>query len=169
MNIPFTNFVKQNQVILHILLADDDIDDGLLFKDAIDELNTPVELTVIHDGEQLMQWLHKSPVPPDLLFLDINMPRKNGFACLVEIKGSETLKKIPVIILSTSLDPISIRLLYAHGALHCIRKPNKFGQLMTLLKTAINLAVQTGYKQPPIEQFVLSKELVYDENRERSS
>src|SRR5690348_3605911 len=90
--------------IPEILLADDDGDDCYLFGDVLNEFDSPTTLTIVRDGEQLMDWLGRNPMP-DLLFLDLNMPRKNGFECLSEIKASATLASLPVIVLSTSSEP----------------------------------------------------------------
>ena len=72
---------------LDILLADDDLDDCLFFKDALEDMPAYTKFTAVHDGEQLMQLLtHEKNGLPDILFLDLNMPRKNGFECLTEIR-----------------------------------------------------------------------------------
>src|SRR4051794_29242611 len=103
----------------HVLLADDDEDDCLLFKDALDELTLPVKLTITNNGEQLMQLLgDPNAALPDIVFLDLNMPRKNGFECLTEIKESERLKQLPIVIFSTSFEEGMADLLYRQGAQH---------------------------------------------------
>ncbi len=141
----------------NILLADDDKDDCLLFQEAIDEMQLPVNLTLVHNGEQLMHYLNnpKSELPC-LLFLDLNMPRKNGLECLIEIKETERLRNLPVIIFSTSFRQEVINLLYEHGAQFYIRKPNMFSELKTSVQEALNTAEQFNYLQPPKEKFVLS-------------
>ncbi len=81
---------------LNILLADDDTDDCVFFKRALKELAIPISLTTVHDGEQLMDFLaNKTNELPHVLFLDLNMPRKNGFECLSEIKSNEKLSQLP--------------------------------------------------------------------------
>ena len=88
---------------LNILLADDDADDCTFFKAAIEELLPSTNLKIVNDGEQLMDCLSEKEVQiPDVLFLDINMPRKNGLECLSEIKQNKNLKDIPVVMFSTS-------------------------------------------------------------------
>ena len=78
---------------LRILLADDDMDDRYVFELAIKELSKEILLSSVVDGEKLMAFLiDDSNQLPDILFLDINMPRKNGLDCLVEIKQNEKLK-----------------------------------------------------------------------------
>src|SRR5580704_8393518 len=86
-----------------IFLADDDDDDCSVFGDALNELNDNVHLTVTNDGVELLDTLHETiPPPPYVIFLDINMPRKDGFESLKEIRGTEKMRGIPVVILSTS-------------------------------------------------------------------
>ena len=141
-----------------LLLADDDKDDCLFFKDAIDELPLTADLTTVHDGEQLMQLLSEEavqPPPPHVLFLDINMPRKNGFECLAEIKSNEKLKQLPIIIFSTSFEQDVVNLLYKNGAHHYIRKPAEFSQLKKVIYQALILATDENITQPAKENFVL--------------
>jgi len=124
----------------HILLADDDEDDCLLFKDALEELELPVYLTVTNNGEQLMQALSDTNgLLPDIIFLDLNMPRKNGFECLTEIKQSEKLKQLPIVIFSTSFEKDMADLLYRQGAQYCIRKPNEFSRLKEVIHQALSM------------------------------
>lgn len=142
--------------IQSILLADDDNDDCLLFKDALEELPLSAALTTVFDGDQLMQLLKKEDtVLPDILFLDLNMPRKNGFQCLLEIKKDEKLHNVPVIIFSTSYEPDIATQLYKNGALHYIQKPNEFSKLKHVIYDAIAIAAQRNSTQPSIEGFVL--------------
>jgi len=141
---------------LNILLAEDDEDDCLFFKDALEELQIPVNLTVVHDGEQLMQLLAKKKTKlPDLLFLDLNMPRKNGFACLLKIKLDEKLQKMPVVILSTYDDQDMLNLVYKDAAHYYIRKPGDFSQLKKLISQALTLVLQNN-SMPGKKDFVLS-------------
>jgi CheY-like chemotaxis protein len=141
----------------HILLADDDKDDGILFQDILDELPLSTHLTTVFNGEQLMQLLHETKEQlPDVLFLDLNMPRKNGFDCLSEIKGSEKLKLLPVIIFSTSYEPQIVSMLYKNGAQYYIRKPNSYMHLKKLVHHALNLTAKATIEYPLREQFVLS-------------
>ncbi len=122
-----------------VLLADDDKDDCLLFKEALNELSLPVELTIVYNGEQLMHLLNRDEQPHDILFLDLNMPRKNGFDCLGEIRQIEKLNELSVVAISTSYEAEVVNRLYASGAQHFIRKPNDFSQLKNLIENAITL------------------------------
>jgi CheY-like chemotaxis protein len=140
-----------------ILLADDDRDDNTLFQAILDELPFSTNLTIVFDGEQLMNLLNDTKEKlPDILFLDLNMPRKNGFTCLLEIKRSEKLKLLSVIIFSTSYEPEVVSLLHKNGAQYYIRKPNSYTKLKNLICQALTLSAQVDIPYPSREQFVLS-------------
>ena len=86
-----------------MILADDDIDDCLLFNEALNSVAPSVKLSIVNNGEQLMQLLYNSEGDlPEALFLDLNMPRKNGYECLPLIKKNDKLSKLKVIVHSTS-------------------------------------------------------------------
>src|SRR6185369_5598603 len=93
-----------------ILYADDDADDQLLVKEALEEARLLNDLRFVNDGEELMDYLHrrgeyadpaKSP-RPGLILLDLHMPRKTGREALQEIKGDPELRRIPIVVLTTS-------------------------------------------------------------------
>ena len=142
---------------LNILLADDDHDDCLFFTDALDELALNTSLVTVHDGEQLMQYLKTvSANLPDALFLDLNMPRKNGFECLTEIKTHQIFKNLPVIVYSTSFDAEKANQLYNLGANYYICKPTNFEDLKKVIHKAI-LLVNQNSGQASKENFLLNK------------
>lgn len=101
---------------LSIFLAEDDEDDALFFKEAVTELISNVNLTILINGEKLLSQLEKIEVLPDVIFLDLNMPIKNGFECLQEIKSNSLWKEIRTIILSTTSDIAQINKCYFLGA-----------------------------------------------------
>lgn len=146
-----------------IFLADDDDDDRFLFQEALNEITLPTKLGSVRDGEQLMDFLAANALP-DVLFLDLNMPRKDGFQCLIEIKKNEKFKKLPVIIFSTSFQPEAVDKLYENGAQYYIRKPSNFEHFKKVILHAILLittgppANGLGTHQPPKEKFVLEPE-----------
>lgn len=145
----------------HILLADDDKDDSILFQEILEELPLSTHLTKVTNGEQLMHFLYEMKGQlPDVLFLDLNMPRKNGYDCLSEIKASERLRSLPVIIFSTAFEPQVISILYEKGAQYYIRKPNSYQQLKNLIHQALILTETTNIEYPLQEKFVLSSQLV---------
>jgi CheY-like chemotaxis protein len=143
---------------LNILHADDDTDDCLFFKEALDELRLPTHHSSIHDGEQLMQYLtNKTNELSHVLFLDLNMPRKNGSECLSEIKFNKRLKQLTIIIFSTSFEQEVVNQLYKNGAHYYIRKPSDFSQFKKMVQQAfISLIAQENISQPTKEDFVLS-------------
>jgi CheY-like chemotaxis protein len=142
---------------LNILLADDDTDDCIFFKKALDELLLSSHLTVVHDGEQLMHLLiNETNESPDVLFLDLNMPRKNGFECLSEIKLSKKLNQLPVIIFSTSFEQEVVNQLFQNGAQYFIRKPSEFSQFKKIIQHSLALIVQENISQPARENFVIA-------------
>jgi CheY-like chemotaxis protein len=126
---------------LNVLLADDDLDDYTFFKTALNALPLTTYLTAVKDGHELMELLHTETYQlPHVLFLDINMPRKNGFECLSEIKKSERLKELPVVMFSTSNSRDGMNALFKTGAHVYIRKPGNFEQLKELIYHALPLA-----------------------------
>ena len=129
---------------MNILLAEDDQDDRDFFDMALKEIPIPTHLTAVYDGEQLMDYLYKnSEHLPNVLFLDLNMPRKNGFECLCEIKENEKLKDIPVVMFSTSYPRDSnyeedmINRLLKIGAHDFIRKSDNLVQLKESIRQII--------------------------------
>ena len=142
---------------LNILLADDDTDDCIFFKAALKEFLLSTYLTTVHDGEQLMDLLtNETNELPDVLFLDLNMPRKNGFECLSEIKLSKKLNQLPVVIFSTSFEQEVVNLLYKNGARYFIRKPSEFSQFKKIIQHTLALIAQENSSQPTRENFVLT-------------
>ena len=142
---------------LLVLLADDDKDDCFLFKEALEELPLSTRLTVVHDGDQLMKLLTKDTGQfPHVLFLDLNMPRKNGFECLIEIKLNKKLSQLIVITYSTSSEQDILNLLYKNGSQYYIRKPSDFTQLKKLIHQALTNIAERHFEQPSRENFVLT-------------
>ena len=145
-----------NAVKHTLLLADDDSDDCIFFKDALEDLPVSTTLITVNDGVELMQLLSGNLQQlPDMLFLDLNMPRKTGFECLTEIKENEQLKHLPIIILSTSLDMKVVNSLHDMGAHYYIRKPGEFKQLKKLIHEAILITSQKNRQRPAKENFIL--------------
>ena len=129
---------------LNILLADDDTDDRFFFKKVLNELSIAVQLTTVHNGEELMAYLlENSDQLPDLLFLDLNMPRKSGFECLSEINENEKLKVLPVVIFSTfysrdiTYGQGIIKMLSEIGTYEYIRKLEDFAQFKQDIHNAL--------------------------------
>jgi CheY-like chemotaxis protein len=137
---------------LNILLADDDSYDCLFFKKAIEELRLSTNLTIVNDGEQLMNYLSDNPKNlPDILFLDLSMPRKNGFECLSEIKQNKKLKDLPLVMLSTSDSKDTISKVFRIGAQVYIHKPGDFAQLKQVIYHALPIATEKIFSDSPVK------------------
>lgn len=81
--------------VLYILLADDDADDRLFFKEAMEEINSDTLVSFVNDGSQLMYFLNQTGIlMPHIIFLDLNMPVKNGMECLKEIRANDKFKAL---------------------------------------------------------------------------
>ena len=144
---------------LEIILADDDVDDCYFFKEALKESNVSTKLTVVEDGEQLVYLLKNNhDTVPDVIFLDLNMPRKNGFECLSEIKTDKRLNQIPVVVYSTSFHKEIATMLYINGANYYISKPSDISILKNVVQKMIHLIANGNSEQPQMENFLLTIE-----------
>jgi len=145
---------------LNIFLAEDDKEDCDLFKEALAELPVSAQLTTFHNGEQLMKWLTKEQNKlPDVLFLDLNMPQKNGFASLVAIKRNKKLDKLPVIILSGAPEEYKVKQVFKDAAHYYVRKPAEFSELKNVIYKALTLIVQENNPLPAKENFIIKGDL----------
>lgn len=126
-----------------ILMADDDVDDRMLAKEALDESRVRNNLYFVEDGEELLDYLNRrgkfadiSQSPrPGLILLDLNMPRKDGREALREIKADPDLRRIPVVIMTTSKAEEDVYRSYDLGANSFITKPVTFERLVELMRT----------------------------------
>jgi len=140
----------------NILLVDDDEDDRMLFTEAFSELKINTSVVTLNDGIQLMEWLtQESTLLPHFLFLDLNMPRKNGMECLNEIKSNDKLKDIFVAIYSTSYNEKDVEETFLNGANVYITKPNNFNDLKKVLEKAVMTAHLYQEKTMKKENFLL--------------
>jgi CheY-like chemotaxis protein len=141
---------------LSIILAEDDFEDRLLFEEAKDQLPVSVELITFSNGDELMEWLRKKTRLPDALFLDLNMPRKNGFAALGEIKRNTKLQDLPVFIFSTATNREMINQVFKDAAHYYIRKPANFWELKELIYKSLKLIADKDMALPGKESFMLT-------------
>ena len=126
-----------------ILYAEDDEEDRMLMQDAVKESRLTNELHFVEDGEELMGYLNRrgkyselTNVPlPGLILLDLNMPRKDGREALKEIKANPSLRRIPVVVLTTSKAEEDILRTYDLGVSGFIIKPVTFESLVDVIKT----------------------------------
>lgn len=116
-----------------IVLAEDDEEDIEFFKDALSELQIDNNLTVVENGVLLISFLEKAITPPDFVFMDLNMPFKNGLQCLREIRSSDKWKMLKTIILTTSSSDEQRNKCYAMGADLFLTKPASFKELKSQL------------------------------------
>lgn len=142
--------------LLHVLLADDDESDRTNFTEAIQESRIRTVVYAVKDGVELMEFLNKEgTLLPNILFLDLNMPLKNGLTCLKEIRSNDKFKDVAVAIYSTSSYEKDIEETFQHGANVYIKKPTDFDTLKKLLYKVLSAAYV--YREPPfsIENFLL--------------
>lgn len=126
--------------IMNIALADDDADDRMLFEEAIEEIDIKTSLSLFHDGKQLMDYLLSPGVTlPEIIFLDLNMPVKDGMQCLTEIRKNTTLRDLCVAIYSTSSSEQDIEETFVSGANVYINKPNTYANLKKALEKVLQL------------------------------
>ncbi len=140
---------EQRKPPLSILLADDDADDRSFFENALKEIPIDAELTTVNDGEQLMDYFSKnSEQLPDVLFLDLSMPRKGGFECLTEMQEDVKLKDVPIVMFSTSYtqdfnyEQGMIGVLYKLGVQDYIRKPGSVAELKELILHSLRKVIK---------------------------
>ena len=125
---------------MHVVLADDDEDDRMLFQEAIEDTKVSTNLSLFHDGQKLMDYLLETEnVLPQLIFLDLNMPIKNGMECLKEIRSTPRLKNLCVAIYSTSSSDHDIEKTFINGANIYINKPNNFKKLRDAIEKVLQI------------------------------
>jgi CheY-like chemotaxis protein len=134
--------MKKEGKMITILLADDDPDDRKLTHDAFMENRLANEFHAVEDGEELMDYLHRrgkyeslrGEALPGLVLLDLNMPRKDGREALKEIKADPELRRIPIVVLTTSKAEEDILRSYDLGVNSYVTKPVTFKSLVELIK-----------------------------------
>lgn len=125
---------------MNILLADDDEDDRLFFKEAFEEIKIKTNIKTVNDGVELMTHLNQPGNQiPDILFLDLNMPRKTGIDCILEIKQLPHLCDMAIAIYSTSSSEKDIEETFILGANVYIKKPSDFNSLKKILEDVITI------------------------------
>ena len=123
---------------IHILLVDDNEGDILLTREALDDARIVNKISIAYDGQEAIRFLKKQPAganPPDLILLDINLPKMNGTEVLAIIKNDPELKRIPVIMLTTSSAEKDILFAYDNHANCYITKPVDLDRFMNVVRT----------------------------------
>ncbi|MVM34640.1 response regulator [Spirosoma sp. HMF4905] len=123
-----------------ILIADDDTDDRLFMDKALRQSGYTQNIQFVEDGEELMEYLRQEGryndqnAPwPNLLILDLNMPRKNGFQALNEIKDDPKLRRLPVVVMTTSSADEDVLKTYNLGVNSFVTKPFNFNRLVEMV------------------------------------
>lgn len=125
---------------MNILLADDDPDDLHLAAEAFQEIDPSILLDSVCDGQELLRDLHlraRQDTLPQLVLLDLNMPRKSGLQALVELRRSEQLRHLPVVVLTTSRSSAEILECHRQGANAFMSKPDSFQALVEQLRLLV--------------------------------
>lgn len=124
-------------VLRNIIFCEDDEDDRIFFKEILQDYNPSLQVEFLSSGTRLMQLL--KDFVPDLLFLDLEMPFKNGLECLVEIRSNQFLKNLPIIVFSSTTRLSNIQTAYDMGANLFLIKSSTFGEYAASLKAVLNL------------------------------
>lgn len=126
---------------INILIADDDPDDRLLTREALLQSDIPSRIAFVEDGEELLDYLlgrgkfkNNTDPQPDLVLLDLNMPRKSGVEALQEIKSNQALRHIPIVVLTTSKEEEDIYRTYDLGVNSFITKPVTYESLINTMR-----------------------------------
>jgi CheY-like chemotaxis protein len=125
-----------------ILLADDDEEDRELARDALQDSRLANEMKMVVDGQDLLdylrhegRWTEAESPRPGIILLDLNMPKMDGREALAEIKSDDSLRRIPIVVLTTSKDEADVLSTYDLGVSSFITKPVTFGGLVDVMKT----------------------------------
>ena len=129
--------LTRQQAIHTVFLADDDSDDRLILSQALKEVNPSFRVEATENGNELMSLL--SHLKPDFLFLDLEMPYKNGLECLKEIRATPALADLPIVVFSSTSRPVNIDVAYEMGADLFFIKPSIFKTLVASVKAILAL------------------------------
>lgn len=142
--------------LIKVLLVDDDNDDYLLFKKILDYQVFKTSLQLVINGDNFMAKLNDENLElPDVIFLDVNMPIRDGYSCLVEIKDLPRLKNIPIVMYSTSYERNVADMLFEMGADYFIQKPTDFEQLRELIERALCFVSENAHYSPTRKNFLI--------------
>jgi response regulator RpfG family c-di-GMP phosphodiesterase len=140
--------------IQNVLLAEDDDDDFELFAEAINGLSLKIILARAENGEILMKILHDQI--PDMLFLDIHMPCKNGRDCLLEIRAHRKFDNLPIIVYSAMSDMETIEFCYRNGTNSYVYKPHSYAELVSVVERIFAMNWKKMRYYPKLSNFVLN-------------
>jgi len=120
------------------LLADDDHDDAELFSEALNRVDPSISFHHVDNGTGVFQFLDDSTQTPDLIFLDLNMPKMSGWQCLAQLKNNPAYRDIPVIMYTTSSHYRDAEIALDLGALGLVTKPSEFKVLKTIITSIVD-------------------------------
>lgn len=143
-----------NLPIFHVLLVDDDEDDFVFFTEAVKNLPYRIKLSFAENGEILLKFLDKEKLP-DIIFLDLNMPGKNGKECLNVIRSNHTFDKLPIIIYSTSNEKTDIDSCYNGKANFYVVKPSSISRIRQVVEDMLMIDWKGNSSAMEKENFVL--------------
>lgn len=143
-----------NSSKIKILIANSDHDDAELWVTCLKEIIPNFDIIRATDGVQCLRYL-KTISSPDLVFLDLNLPLKNGIECLRDIRNEELLKDTPIIVYASSKNIRDIDAAYKFGARFYLVKPDTFGKFIKLLKSVFTLLGESVRKQLDKTNFVI--------------
>ena len=122
-----------------ILIAEDNLADLELIKSAFEEINLYAEITIVKDGQELLDFFKKDNIDDlGLVLLDLNLPKIDGMNILKRFYTDEILKKIPIVVFTSSTDYDKIITCYEHGANACIKKPEDPTEFSTIIRATTN-------------------------------
>jgi CheY-like chemotaxis protein len=134
-------------------MADDDKDDFYILQEAAKKAGNEIQLSYAANWMDLWRSLLKTL--PDLIFLDLNMPVKDGFECLQLLRKESRYNSVPIIIYSTSINKNDIDKAYTLGANYFIVKPNSLEEIASMLKKLYALGKEALTSIPPREEFII--------------
>jgi CheY-like chemotaxis protein len=137
-----------------IFYTDDDSDDQDFFKEIVTEINSNHKIHFQTNGNELIDTLKNPPPHPHIVFLDLNMPQKNGYDVLKEIRAMESSKDVPVIIFSTSNDDAAIEKTKLLGANLYITKPSSYSEFKKVISSV--LSYDWMHFSPPTRDFLFT-------------
>ncbi|MEJ7682933.1 MAG: response regulator [Segetibacter sp.] len=138
---------------MHILMADDDKDDFHILQQTAQDTGEPLKISYAANWLELWRFIIKTL--PDVLFLDLNMPVKNGMECLQLLREDRRYDKVPIIIYSTSVNKNDIDKAYSNGANYFAVKPNAIEDIAGMINKICSMGKEALQSIPPREEFVI--------------
>lgn len=126
-------------ILKNIFLTEDDPDDREFFTTALNEIDESIQCEIAKNGKETIEKLKNKEKLPDIIFLDLNMPLMNGFECLSKLKNDSHLARLPVVIFTTSSNPIDVQATHQLGADVFLIKPPSIPELVKKLQRILHI------------------------------